>query len=138
MSALEHLGISSRHRKIGMESTEQPSTTNKLADQVLLMQRLDRLENKVLHHHQVDGGDHDAEATGLGQDESKNDPPRSSPYKTNNDSSSARATVGSLSLRGSADLSINSFERRVALLESRVEQIHVQVTEMMISGEYIL
>ena len=150
MSTLEHLGISSLrgHRKIGTESTEQSSaagtSTHKLADQVLLMQRLDRLEHTVLHHHQSDVGDHDADSgkdtTGLGQDESKNDPPRSSPYKTNNNanhpsmydstnSSSVRTTGGSLSLRGGADLSLNSFERRVALLESRVEQMHVQVTD---------
>ena len=141
MSTLEHLGISSRHRKVGTESSDQSTATHKLADQVLLMQRLDRLENTVLHHHQSDGVAHDADngndPAGLGQDESKNDPPRSSPYKTNNNthhapvndssSSAARVVGGFSSLRGSADLSLNSFERRVALLESRFEQMHVQV-----------
>ena len=157
MSSLEHLGFSSLrgHRKIGTESSEQQqaaTSTHKLADQVLLMQRLDRLENTVLHHHQPDGADHATDvgndATGLGQDESKSDPSRSSPYKTNNitneassqhpsvydntGSSSARFAGGSLSLRGGADLSLNSFERRVALLESRVEQMHVQVIDTTI------
>jgi len=144
MSTLEHLGISSRHRKFGTDSIEQSTaatSTHKLADQVLLMQRLDRLENTVLHHHQSDGvvqdADNSIDPTGLGQDESKNDPPRSSPYKTNNiiqhvsvddrSSSATRVVGGFSSLRGSADLSLTSFERRVALLESRVEQMHVQV-----------
>ena len=140
MSTLEQMGISSLrgHRKVGTESTEQSSSassTHKLADHVLLMQRLDRLENTVLQHSDADDG---KDSTGgLGQDESKNDPPRSSPYKTDNNtnhpydntSSSSARTTGGMSLRGGADLSLNSFERRVALLESRVEQMHIQVRE---------